>query len=78
MLSHARWHRDALRTGTVRGPFSSAASRPGGYDQDAAEAGGASGSIKVIHGEYPARVRRLSGESPTAFPGFHGRSRLCN
>ena len=64
MLSHAPWHRDALRTGTVRGPFSWAASRPGWHDQDAAEAGGAPGSIKVIHGECPASVRRVSHDSP--------------
>ena len=59
--STASW---PLRTGTVRGPFSSAASRPGWHDQDAAEAGGAPGSIKVIHGECPASVRRVSHDSP--------------
>src|ERR1019366_2394954 len=44
--------------------FSSAASRPGWHDQDVAEAGGAPGSIKVIHGECPASVRRVSHDSP--------------
>jgi hypothetical protein len=35
-----------------------------------AEAGGATGSIKVIYGEYPASVRRVS--------GYHKRCCLYN
>ena len=34
-LCHVLWHRDALRTGTVRAPFFSGAPRPWWYAQDA-------------------------------------------
>ena len=54
----------ALTTPSLPLSFFSAASRPGWHGQDAAEAGGASGSIKVIHGECPASVRRLSYDTP--------------
>jgi hypothetical protein len=36
-------------------------------------AGVAAGSLKVIYGEAPARVRRVSGESPMILRGCHDR-----
>ena len=43
-----------------------------------AEAGGATGSLKVIYGEGPASIRRVFRETPRTLPGFHSRSCLCN